>query len=273
MRKLSSTALLFLIAALAAGLLGVSPVEAGYWQLQGEPSMTFGPDGRSREWVAQGAVIKIIDYSARHVNVSESGVVGGGFNTITWRSEWSPPAQILPGEVINVTVKATLTSLSYERPQWPWTFEVPMAQFTGLGGPIMVINGEDIKATAPGQSRVTTNSTVRSSAGNNAGAVLRFAIPTRYSGGVQVVVPYVWVDSAPSGRVTYEPNTYRAGSDYKRTDGITVEACRQQCEQDERCKAFSWVIPGYITPGSVCLLKDAVPAAGTNERCSSGVKQ
>lgn len=273
MRKLSSGALLVLVVALVAVLVVVSPVEAGYWQLQGDTSMTFGSDGHSREWVAQGAAIKILDYSSRHVNVSESGMVGGGFNIITWRSEWSPPAQIIPGEVINVTVKATLTNLSYERPQYPWTFEVPMAQFTGLGGPIMVINGEDIKATAPGQARVTTNSTVRASAGNNAGAVIRFAIPTRYSGGVQVVVPYVWVDSVPSGRVTYEPNTYRDGSDYKRTDGIAVEACRQQCEQEERCKAFSWVIPGFITPGSVCLLKDAVPAAANNEKCSSGVKQ
>lgn len=272
MKKLTSGALLVLVVALVAVLSVVSPVEAGYWQLQGDTSMTFGPDGRSREWVAQGAAIKVMDYSGRHVTVNESGMVGGGFNTMTWRAEWSPPAQIIPGEVINVTVKATVTSLSYERAQWPRDFEVPFAQFTGLGGPIMVINGEDIKATSPGQARVTTNSTVRASAGNNAGAVLRFAIPTNYSGGVQVTVPYVWVDSSPSGRVTYEPNTYRDGSDYKRTDGITVEACRLQCEQEERCKAFSWVIPGFITPGSVCLLKDAVPAAGTNPKCSSGVK-
>ena len=207
------------------------------------------------------------------MTTSESGVVGGGFNTITWRSEWSPPAQIIPGEVINVTVKATLTNLSYERPQWPKSFEVPFAQFTGLGSPIMVINGEDIKATAPGQARVTTNTTVRASGGNNAGAVLRFSIPTNYGGGVQVTVPYAWVDSASLGRVTFEPNTYRNGSDYKRTDGITVEACRQQCEQEEHCKAFSWVVPGLISPGSICLLKDAVPAASPHLSCDSGVKQ
>jgi len=200
-----------MVALLVSTLSVVSSAEAGYWKMQGDPQLDFGPNNQSREWVAQGATIQIRDYSARHVTVTESGMVGGGFNTITWRSEWSPPDQIMPSEVINVSVKATLTSLSYERPQWPWDIEVPMCQFTGLGGPIMVINGEDINATAPGQSRVTTNTSVKASAGNNAAAILKFSIPIRYGYHFQVIIPYVWVEgttSAPIGG----PNTGQSSS-------------------------------------------------------------
>ena len=190
----------------------IASTETGYWSRQGDAVITFGPDGRTREWVAQGATIQILDYSAHHVTVTESGSVGGGFNTVTWRSEWSPPDKIIPNEVIGVSVKATVTSLSYERPEWPWTFEVPHAQFQGLGGPIMVIANEDIKATVPGQSRVTSNSSVKASAGNGGAAKLNFAIPCRYSHGVQVAIPYVWVDGVATSAADLVVNPAPDGS-------------------------------------------------------------
>ena len=65
------------------------PLSAGGHH-ESEPSITFGRDGRSRVWSGQGLKIEIVDFDSRHVTITESGVIGGGLNLMTFRSEWSP---------------------------------------------------------------------------------------------------------------------------------------------------------------------------------------
>ncbi len=190
-------AVLFLTVFLVSALLVASPAQAGYWKIQGEPTVTFGNNDGSRTWNAQGTNIEIVEYDSRHVVITKSGMVGGGFNTMTFRSDWGPPAQVLPGEIINLTVKSAVTHVGYERTQWPSKFETPTCMWNGVGGPAYVIKGEDITATRAGESRTLTNTSSRAKApatDNSGGAAtLRIGFPTNYSGGFAVSIPYVWV--------------------------------------------------------------------------------
>jgi hypothetical protein len=188
-----------------------TPVSAGYWQLQNDPIITFGPDNNTREWTSQGLKIQIAGFDTRHVLVTESGMVGGGFNTLSWRSEWSPPDKIIPGEVVNASVKATCTALSYERSQFPFNFEVPLAQWIGLGGAIVMINNEDHKGTAPGASVTRTNSSFKApvpAPGTSGEAMLKFGIPLRYSNGFNIQFRYAWVKDNATAPQTAIPSSF-----------------------------------------------------------------
>lgn len=72
-----------------------------------------------------------------------------------------------------------------------------------------------------------------------------------------------------------ETDVNRLGSDYKSFDlpDADAELCRAACDDDPKCKAFTYVKPGIQGARAKCWLKDPVPAARPNEGCCvSGVK-
>ncbi|MEZ5921478.1 MAG: PAN domain-containing protein [Parvularculaceae bacterium] len=75
--------------------------------------------------------------------------------------------------------------------------------------------------------------------------------------------------------VTSETNIDRAGSDYAGydLDSANPALCKKACEDDSKCKAYTYVKPGVQGPKARCYLKSAAPAASVNNCCVSGVKQ
>lgn len=73
---------------------------------------------------------------------------------------------------------------------------------------------------------------------------------------------------------TVEPNTDRGGADYISHDLPAPDPalCRKACDQDPKCRAYTYVKPGVQGPLARCYLKDPAPAARPNECCVSGVK-
>ncbi len=79
--------------------------------------------------------------------------------------------------------------------------------------------------------------------------------------------------SLPVRRSSVLPNTDLPGNDYRSFDlarGQTVATCQAACEGDNRCVAWTFVVPGSTDHG-ICYLKDRVPEAGPGECCTSGV--
>jgi hypothetical protein len=78
-------------------------------------------------------------------------------------------------------------------------------------------------------------------------------------------------------KFSVEPGINRGGKDYKHfsipashPDG--EQFCRTVCiGEAPRCRAWTYVEPGYQGADAACWLKDRVPAASANECCSSGV--
>ncbi len=66
----------------------------------------------------------------------------------------------------------------------------------------------------------------------------------------------------------------RPGSTYDvlKIEPADVQACRQLCLDDAKCKAYSYVKPGFQGNKARCWLKDALTPAWTSECCVSGVK-
>jgi hypothetical protein len=68
----------------------------------------------------------------------------------------------------------------------------------------------------------------------------------------------------------------RYGGDYRHFDianSPTVDACKQTCEGENRCRAWTYVRPGYLSPGAAarCYLKDRVMPPRRKPCCMSGV--
>lgn len=67
----------------------------------------------------------------------------------------------------------------------------------------------------------------------------------------------------------------RTGGDYRFFDlpsDPTGQACKQACEGDNRCRAWTYVRPGYLGPGiSRCYLKDRLTRPRRKPCCMSGV--
>jgi hypothetical protein len=80
--------------------------------------------------------------------------------------------------------------------------------------------------------------------------------------------------AAPSGGgVTVEPGVDRPGSDFMNVEiPARPERCKQLCEGNERCKAYTYVKPGVQGPSARCYLKDPAPDPTPNACCTSGVK-
>lgn len=70
-----------------------------------------------------------------------------------------------------------------------------------------------------------------------------------------------------------EPNTNRPGSDYRDFTMVTIDPnkCAEVCEQDSKCRAYTYVPPGYQGPDPRCWLKDSVPNAVTAKGMVSGI--
>lgn len=62
------------------------------------------------------------------------------------------------------------------------------------------------------------------------------------------------------------------GNDYKSfyMDKDSWPDCKSACENDAKCKAWTYVKPGYQGPKGRCYLKDALPKSVQNKCCVSG---
>jgi hypothetical protein len=66
----------------------------------------------------------------------------------------------------------------------------------------------------------------------------------------------------------------RLGGDYRNIDlapDPTGKACAEACRADPKCRAFTYVRPGYIGPGARCFLKDRITKPRRKPCCISGV--
>jgi hypothetical protein len=77
-----------------------------------------------------------------------------------------------------------------------------------------------------------------------------------------------------------EEGVDRPGSDYRNFDlekplpgsfGGPEDTCRDQCESDGNCKAWTFVKAGIQGPKPRCWLKNAIPEPHANNCCVSGV--
>lgn len=78
---------------------------------------------------------------------------------------------------------------------------------------------------------------------------------------------------APQPPPNIEYGINRPGSDYKNFNVSNDPAmCRNRCEAEDRCKAWTFVKPEYQGTSARCWLKFSVPSAKNDPRCVSGVK-
>jgi hypothetical protein len=73
----------------------------------------------------------------------------------------------------------------------------------------------------------------------------------------------------------------RYGGDYKNFDipntprdppsTPTAEACKKACEDDNKCRAWTYARPGYISVTPRCYLKDNIKPPRSKPCCISGV--
>jgi hypothetical protein len=66
----------------------------------------------------------------------------------------------------------------------------------------------------------------------------------------------------------------RLGGDYRNVElaaDPTGAACKSACEAEGRCRAWTYVRPGYVGPTAHCLLKDRITPPRRKPCCISGV--
>ncbi len=66
----------------------------------------------------------------------------------------------------------------------------------------------------------------------------------------------------------------RTGGDYRNVElppTAPVAACQAACEADGRCRAWTYLRPGYIGPAARCFLKDRIMPPRRKPCCVSGV--
>ena len=66
----------------------------------------------------------------------------------------------------------------------------------------------------------------------------------------------------------------RAGGDFKSFDippDATGEACAKACQADSKCRAFTYLRPGYGSASARCFLKDRITRPRRKPCCISGV--
>jgi hypothetical protein len=86
--------------------------------------------------------------------------------------------------------------------------------------------------------------------------------------------------STPTGTVTqglygdFEENSNRLGKDYAsfELEAPDPQLCQTACEKDTKCRAYTYVKPGYQGPAAMCWLKSEVPEIRTHDCCTSGAK-
>jgi hypothetical protein len=73
---------------------------------------------------------------------------------------------------------------------------------------------------------------------------------------------------------TLEFNIDRLGGDYRYFDVApdpTGDACKKACEDDSKCRAWTYARPGYISVTPRCYLKDNLKPPRSKPCCISGV--
>lgn len=103
--------------------------------------------------------------------------------------------------------------------------------------------------------------------------------------GVQGPKARCWLKNAIPGKVanscctsgvpekSFETRVDRPGGDYNNFDlaAASPELCKSACERDgTRCRAWTYVAPGFQGPKARCWLKNVLPEAFTNACCVSG---
>jgi hypothetical protein len=71
-----------------------------------------------------------------------------------------------------------------------------------------------------------------------------------------------------------ESSVDRTGGDYRQSDvskSPNAEACKQACEADNRCRAWTYVRPGYVGAAARCYLKEKITRPRRRPCCMSGV--
>jgi len=75
-----------------------------------------------------------------------------------------------------------------------------------------------------------------------------------------------------SGLIEFGVDRY--GGDYRQIEtpmDATGKSCQAACESDPRCRAWTYVRPGYIGPSAVCYLKNRITRPIRKPCCISGV--
>jgi hypothetical protein len=100
----------------------------------------------------------------------------------------------------------------------------------------------------------------------------RFPLNMRLPGAPEMAKGYV---AAKPSSMTMEPDVDRAGMDYKNFDlqAADPDLCREACEKDPKCQAYTYVKPGIQGPKARCWLKHSVPSPKKNPCCVSGVRK
>ena len=73
---------------------------------------------------------------------------------------------------------------------------------------------------------------------------------------------------------TVEFSMDRTGGDYKNLDVATDPAggtCEAACKSEDRCRAWTYVRPGYLGPSARCFLKERITRPRHKPCCVSGV--
>jgi hypothetical protein len=71
-----------------------------------------------------------------------------------------------------------------------------------------------------------------------------------------------------------ESSMDRGGGDYRSfdiTSNPAPEACQKACEDDNRCRAWTYARPGYVGAAARCYLKDKITRPRRKPCCMSGV--
>jgi PAN domain len=84
----------------------------------------------------------------------------------------------------------------------------------------------------------------------------------------------VWQGHADHGHHGLEQGVDRPGYDYQNFDlpQPRPHLCKEACERDAGCQAFTYVHPGVQGPNARCWLKNSAPQAVPNTCCISGVR-
>lgn len=74
---------------------------------------------------------------------------------------------------------------------------------------------------------------------------------------------------------TFEIGFDRPGLDYSNFELVNPRAilCQWSCQKDRRCRAWTYVKPGFQGRNARCWLKHSVPAPVRNTCCTSGIIQ
>ncbi len=89
------------------------------------------------------------------------------------------------------------------------------------------------------------------------------------------VVTFALLAAATSARPAQaQANFDRPGGDYLSSPVASGDPadCALACERDRRCRAWSFNYPSDVMRGSVCWLKNSVPARTQDNCCVSGVR-